>query len=209
MKSIILGILCIALTATDGLAKDASPEAIAAAESAYREGMKHFDAENLDAARISFQSAIAQNEKYAPAYVGLGHVYLKQGDLAEAEKAFKTASIKDKKYAPAYNGLGLVYSRKKNELRRAIAYFRDANRADKTYSEAQYNLAQTLENYGSSETLKAYRNVLKIDPKHPNANYRIGILLDKDGEREKAVQAYRDQLQAKADHRRRALESGH
>ena len=44
MKSIILGILCIALTATDGLAKDASPEAIAAAESAYLEGMKHFEA---------------------------------------------------------------------------------------------------------------------------------------------------------------------
>ncbi|MCY3872476.1 MAG: tetratricopeptide repeat protein [Gemmatimonadetes bacterium] len=200
MKTIILGILCIALTATDGLAKDASPEAIAAAERAYQEGMKHFEAENLDAALVSFRSAIAQHEKYAPAYVGLGHVYLKQGNLAEAEKAFKTAVSKNKKYAPAYNGLGLVYSRKKNELRRAITYFRDANRADKKYSEAQYNLAQTLENYGSSETLKAYRNVLKIDPKHPNANYRIGILLDKDGEREKAVQAYRDQLEAKSDH---------
>ncbi len=208
MKSIILGILCVALTATDGLAKDASPEAIAAAERAYQEGMKHFEAENLDAAIVSFQSAIAQHEKYAPAYVGLGHVYLKQGDLAEAEKAFKTAVIKNKKYAPAYNGLGLVYSRKKKELRRAIAYFRDANRADKKYSEAQYNLAQTLEAYGSSETLKAYRNVLKIDPKHPNANYRIGILLDKDGEREKAVQAYRDQLQAKPDHHGARLNLG-
>ena len=208
MKWIILGILGIALTATDGLAKDASPEAIAAAERAYQEGMKHFEAENLDAALVSFQSAIAQNEKYAPAHVGLGHVYLKQGDLPEAEKAFKTAVSKNKKYAPAYNGLGLVYSRKKNELRRAIAYFRDANRADKKYSEAQYNLAQTLENYGSSETLKAYRNVLKIDPKHPNANYRIGILLDKDGEREKAVQAYRDQLEAKPDHRGARLNLG-
>lgn len=208
MKSIILGILCIALTATDGLAKDASPEAIAAAERAYREGMKHFEAENLDAAIVSFQSAIAQNEKYASAYVGLGHVYLKQGDLAEAEKAFKTAVLKNKKYAPAYNGLGLVYSRKKKELRRAIAYFRDANRADKKYSEAQYNLAQTLEVYGSSETLKAYRNVLKIDPKHPNANYRMGILLDKDGEREKAVQAYRDQLEAKPDHQGARLNLG-
>ncbi len=208
MKSIILGILCIALTATDGLAKDALPEAIAAAERAYREGIKHFEAENLDAALVSFQSAIAQNEKYAPAYVGLGHVYLKQGNLSEAEKAFKTAVSKNKKHAPAYNGLGLVYSRKKNELRRAIAYFRDANRADKKYSEAQYNLAQTLENYGSSETLKAYRNVLKIDPKHPNANYRIGILLDKEGEREKAVQAYRDQLEAKPDHRGARLNLG-
>ena len=208
MKTIILGILCIALTATDGLAKDASPEAIAAAERAYREGMKHFEAENLDAALVSFQSAIAQNEKYAPAYVGLGHVYLKQGNLAEAEKAFKTAVSKNKKYAPAYNGLGLVYSRKKNELRRAIASFRDANRADKKYSEAQYNLAQTLETYGSSETLKAYRNVLKIDPKHPNANYRMGILLDKDGEREKAAQAYRDQLQAKPDHHGARLNLG-
>ena len=87
MKWIILGILGIALTAADGLAKDTSPEVIAAAERAYREGMEHFEAENLDAALVSFQSAIARHEKYAPAYVGLGHIYLKQGDLSEAEKS--------------------------------------------------------------------------------------------------------------------------
>ncbi|MDP6041718.1 MAG: GWxTD domain-containing protein, partial [Candidatus Latescibacteria bacterium] len=141
-------------------------------------------------------------------YVGIGHVHLKQEDLGEAEKAFKKALSKEKKHAPAYNGLGLVYSKKKNEMRRAIAYFRDANRADKKYSLAQYNLAQTLEEYGSTETLKEYRNVLKIDPKHSNANYRIGKLLDEDQDYEKAVQAYRDQLVAKSDHHGARLNLG-
>ena len=201
MKWMMLGVLCAALVvATEGQAKNASPEAIAAAEKAYREGLKQLASGDLDAARLSFQSAIDQHEKYAPAYVGLGHTHLKQGDLDAAEKAFKHAVAKDKKHAPAYNGLGLVYRNKNKELRRAIAYFRDAIRADKQYSEARYNLARTLEEYGNSETLKAYRNVLEIDPKHPNANYRLGILLDENREYEKAVQAYRDQLAAKPDH---------
>ncbi len=201
MRWMILGMVCAALAApTEGLAGDTSPEAIAAAEKAYREGMKQLAGDDLEAALVSFQSAIDRHEKYASAYVGLGHVHLKRGDLDAAETAFKHAVAKDKKHAPAYNGLGLVYRKKKNELRRAIEYFRDANRADKQYSEARYNLARTLEDYGSSETRKAYRNVLKIDPQHPNANYRLGILLDEDREYEKAVQAYRDQLKAKPDH---------
>ena len=204
----VLGFLSVVVAVTDGQAKDAPPEMVAAAEAAYAEGMKLLEAGQLEAALASFQSAIEKHEKHAPSYVGMGHVYLNQGDLGEAEKVFKQALSREKKHAPAYNGLGLVYSKKKNELRRAIAYFRDANRADKKYSVAQYNLAQTLESYGSSETLKEYQNVLKIDPAHPNANYRIGKLHDEVREYEKAVQAYRDQLAAKPDHHGARLHLG-
>jgi GWxTD domain-containing protein len=181
-------------------AKKASAEDIARAEIHHKEGQDHFDAKRYDQAIAAFLEAIALHEDSAPFYVGLGHAYYESGDIEAAEKAFKDALRKDKKYAPAFNGLGLVYTQKKNALRRAIQYFRDANRADKTYSEAQYNLAKTLEAFGSSETLKEYQNVLKIDSKHPDAHYRIGVLLLRNRSYEEAVQAFRDQLSVKEDH---------
>ncbi|MFT5365446.1 MAG: GWxTD domain-containing protein [Candidatus Latescibacterota bacterium] len=175
-------------------AKKASPEEIAQADARHLEAQGHLEKKEYDQAIASFLAATKLNEDRVPSYVGLGHAYFEGGDLKAAEKAFKKALQKDKKYAPAFNGLGLVYTQKKNALRRAIGYFRDANRADKTYSEAQYNLAKTLEAFGSTETLKEYRNVLEIDPKHHDAHYRIGRLLLSGREYEEAVQAFRDQL---------------
>lgn len=169
-------------------------------ETLYAEGQAALVAKQYEQALASFRSALELDDDHAPSYVGIGHAYFEQGLLDEAEDAFKDALGKDRKYAPAYNGLGLVYTQKKNELRRAIRYFRDANRADKTYSEAQYNLAKTLEAYGSSETIKEYRNVLQIDPQHPDAHYRIGVLLMDDREYQEAIQAFRDQLAANAEH---------
>ncbi|MBT3604098.1 MAG: GWxTD domain-containing protein [Candidatus Latescibacteria bacterium] len=199
MKPFLLCLIVSLLVCTlydDALAKKATPEEIAQAQTRYLAGQKQIDAKAYDQAIASFLGAVELNENHAPSYVGLGHAYLETGDLKAAEKAFKKALSKKKKHAPAFNGLGLVYSQKKNELRRAIRYFRDANRADKTYSEAQYNLAKTLEAFGSTETIKEYRNVLKIDPKHHDAHYRIGKLLQRDREYENAVQAFRDQLEA-------------
>lgn len=197
---VILVCLQVGFWFQEAHAKKASPEEIARAEGQYREGQDHLSANRYEQAIGAFLAALALQEDSAPAYVGLGQAYFESGDLEAAEKAFKDALKKDKKYAPAFNGLGLVYTKKKNALRRAIQYFRDANRADKTYSEAQYNLAKTLEDFGSSETLKEYQNVLKIDPKHPDAHYRIGILLLRNREYQEAVQAFRDQLAVKDDH---------
>lgn len=200
--------LQVGLICEESQAKKVSPEEIAQADARYLEGQKQLKEKAYDQAIASFLAAVALNDKHAPSYVGLGHAYVDQGDLNAAEKAFKKALSKEKKHAPAFNGLGLVYSQKKNELRRAIRYFRDANRADKTYSEAQYNLAKTLEAFGSTETIKEYRNVLKIDPKHHDAHYRIGKLLARDRDYENAIQAFRDQLEALDTHYGARLQLG-
>jgi len=189
-------------------AKDPSPEILAQVQAEYEAGLKLIEAGQYDEAISVFQSALNKHDDHAPSLVGMGQAYFAKGNLDEAEDAFKNALRKDKKYAPAYNGMGLVYTKKRNQLRRAISYFRDANRADKSYSEAQYNLAKTLEDFGSSETLKEYRNVLKIDPNHPDAHYRIGVLLQRDREYEEAVQAFRDQLAVNPGHHGARLNLG-
>ena len=192
--------VCLIFQAQQVCARDASPEAAARAEALYQEGMGLLEGEQLDDAQARFLSAIEANDKHAPSWVGLGHVHLWRGDIDGAEKAFKKALSKRKKHAPAFNGLGLVYRERKNELRRAIRYFRDAMRADKTYAEAQYNLAQTFQRYGSSETLDAYKEVLQIDPNHPDARFQIGMIYEADGDYEEAEPFFRQQIDVKPDH---------
>ncbi len=193
-------LVCLVFYAGEVYAKGVSPEDAARVEALYKEATELLGSGRLDEAAGRFQAAIQIDDRHAPSYVGLGRVALKQGDLKGAEKAFKQALRKRKKYAPAFNGMGLVYREKKNELRRAIRYFRDAMRADKTYAEAQYNLAQTYQRFGSSETLEAYKDVLKIDPKHPDASFQIGLIHERKTDYEKATSAYREQIEANPDH---------
>ena len=206
MKRCVLWLLVVAVPSVH--AQRGAPEDVARAEALYGEGMAQFENGQFAQAVETFSSAIALYDAHAPLHVGLGHAHLEQGNLDDAERAFRNALRKERRHAPAFNGLGLVYAQKRNELRRAIAFFRDANRADRDYSEAQYNLAQTLERFGSSETMKEYQNVLKIDPRHPDAHYRIGQLYTRNGDAERAVQAYRDQLDAHADHHQARLHLG-
>ncbi len=197
-------VFCLALGAVSAAnipARQAlSPEETARVESIHTEGISLLEADRLDEAEARFRAAIEVDEKHAPSYVGLGHVLLERGDLDAAEKAFKDALRKRKKHAPAYNGLGLVYRERENELRRAIRYFADAVRSDKTYAQAQYNLAQTYQLYGSSESLKAYRKVLKIDPRHPDALFQIGRIHEDDRDHKKAEASYREQLEIRPEH---------
>lgn len=154
----------------------------------------------IDQALDSFDAAIAIDEKHAPSYVGKGHILLEKGDLDGAEAAFKLALRKKKNHPPAFNGMGLVYRERKNELRRAIGYFRSAIRKDKTYVEAQFNLAETYEQFGSSETLKNYKKVVKMDPAHAEAYFRIGRIHTGKQDYEKAKSSFREQIAVKSDH---------
>lgn len=170
------------------------------AEADYDRAMALLNDGALEAAAGAFRAAISLDAKHAPSYVGLGHIFLKHGELDSAEVMFRQALRKRKRYAPAFNGLGLTYRDRPKQLRNAINAFRDALRADKNYVEAQYNLAQTYQRFGSSETFKAYRKVVRMDPRHPDAFYQIGRIEETDGEYGKAERAYRDQIAVNADH---------
>ena len=170
------------------------------AEAHYDRAMALLNDEAFEAAARAFKTAISIDAKHAPSYVGLGHIFLKHGELDSAEVMFRQALRKRKRYAPAFNGLGLTYRDRPKQLRNAINAFRDALRADKQYVEAQYNLARTYQRFGSSETFKAYRKVVRMDPRHPDAFYQIGKIEETDGEYGKAERAYRDQIAVNPDH---------
>ena len=103
------------------------------AEAHYDRAMALLNDEAFEAAARAFKTAISIDAKHAPSYVGLGHIFLKHGELDSAEVMFRQALRKRKRYAPAFNGLGLTYRDRPKQLRNAINAFRDALRADKQY----------------------------------------------------------------------------
>ena len=181
-------------------ARDEGNDARAGAEAIYNQAMAQVAEGASDQAAELFQSAINAYDKHAPSYVGLGHIHLERSDLDAAEALFRQALRKKKRFAPAFNGLGLVYRNRPKGLRQAIDAFRNALRADKAYVEAQYNLAETYRQFGSSETLRAYRKVVKMDSDHPDALFRIGVIEETKGEYGKAEKAYLDQVSANPHH---------
>ncbi|MDE2999040.1 MAG: tetratricopeptide repeat protein [Gemmatimonadota bacterium] len=183
-------------------------EALDRAEALYRQAVaKAAEGASGQAAEL-FQSAIDAYKKHAPSYVGLGHIHLARGDLDAAEAMFRQALRRKKRFAPAFNGLGLVFGRRPKALRQAIDAFRNALRADKAYVEAQYNLAETYRRFGSSETLGAYRKVVKMDSGHPDALFRIGAIEEAKGEYGKAEEAYQSQISVNPHHYEARLRLG-
>ena len=168
-------------------------------------GTQLAERDSLAAAAAQFRAALEINPKHAPAYVGLGHVYLKRGDLKEAEKAFRQALRKRKNYAPALNGLGLVF-RDTDKMRDwAIKYFRSAYQADRSYIEAYINLAQVYRELGDTKELDTYEKLVKVDPNPTDAWFQIGRIYTH-GEAgryrnaRKAEAAYRRQLEVNPQH---------
>ena len=179
----------------------------------YSEGMRLFEAKDMDAALMKFRKALGINKKHAPSLVGMGHVYLKRGDLDAAEDAFMDARRRKRKFAPAHNGLGLVYMRKEKGLLWAIRYFQDAISVDRSFAEAYYNLARAYRRIGDTKELTAYRRLARIVPDHPDVWFQIGRI-HKNGEageyvrHEKAEAALRRQLEVNPDHQESRLNLG-
>ncbi len=167
---LIAAVLTLPIASTDAQSRENASKS----DSLYQMGMQLSEQDSLAAAVGQFQAVIKLNKKHAPAFVGLGHVYLKRGNLKDAEKAFRKALRKQKDYPPALNGLGLVFRNSDKTLDWAIGYFRSAYQADRSYVEAYYNLAQTYREIGNTRELDAYKKLVKVDPDHSDAWFQIG-----------------------------------
>lgn len=140
----------------------------------YSEGMNLLDSDSLDAAASKFRAAIEIDRKHAPSHVGLGHVYLKDGDLKAAERAFVDARRRQHKYAPAYNGLGLVWREKPKGLYTAIDYFKQALRYDRNYLEARYHIAEARYALGEYDVKREAEKLLEMDAAFAPAHRLLG-----------------------------------
>ena len=168
----VLAIAAMTLFNAETGATTMSTEDRALVQNLYSEGMDLFDSDSLDAAASKFRAAIEIDRKHAPSYVGLGHVYLKGGDLKTAERAFMDARRSKYDFAPAYNGLGLVWREKPKGLYTAIDYFKKALQYDRNYLEARYHIAEARYELGEHDVKREAEKLLKMDASFSPA-YRL------------------------------------
>ena len=140
----------------------------------YSEGMDLFDSDRLDEAAAKFRAVIEIDRKHAPSYVGLGHVYLKGGDLKAAERAFMDARRRKHDFAPAYNGFGLVWREKPKGLYTAIDYFKKALQYNRNYLEARYHIAEARYALGEHDVKREAEKLLEMDATFAPAHRLLG-----------------------------------
>ncbi len=148
-----------------------------------------------------FKEGLALDPKHAPTMTRLGFLYLKQGNIDEAERSFRHAIRRSGRLAEAYNGLGLVLLRRPNQRYAAIEHFHQAVLLDPKYAEAQYNLAKTHLSLDDLDAKPAFKKLIEMAPQHPDAYIHLGSIYEKeDLDYEAAIRCYGEQLKLTPHH---------
>lgn len=116
--------------------------------------------------------------KARPCY-GVGHYYLKKGNMTEAIFHLTKAVDLDPFYSSAWNDLGVAFI-ESGLPERAIEPLMTATRLDPTYVEAWNNLGVALINMQKYEkALEMFQMALNIVPSHEIALHNIQIVQKK------------------------------
>ncbi|MCY6492848.1 tetratricopeptide repeat protein [Leptolyngbya sp. GGD] len=149
----------------------------------------------FDDAIIAYQSGIALDPTYAPAYNGLGSVLLDQNKFDEAMNAYRKAIELDPTYAAPYSGLGssLYYQKKLNE---AATAYREAIELDPSFFAAYYNLGGVLISQQKfDEAITAFQKAAELDPKNPLPVNALGEVFRAQKKLDEAITAYRKAIE--------------
>lgn len=117
--------------------------------------------------------------------------YLNTGSRADQQiREHLAALAENPDSAPLHNELGALLA-DKQLLNDAETEFRRAIAADRRYYPAWFNLAQTREARGNfSGAERAYGDTLDVKPGHPDAHFRLGLLLERRGKHDAAIDHY-------------------
>lgn len=133
-----------------------------------------------------YKAILKAQKDFVPALAGLGFVALQQEDWKTGEGYYRKVvdqlantqnAGKNRTLETAYFYLGTALMEQK-QYEDAVGYFKEALRIKRDASDTHYALAVTYKNLDS---MKKYRDELEIalafDPKMPEANYDLALLL--------------------------------
>lgn len=120
-------------------------------------------AEAIDA----YRSALDLNPEAAGAWVNLGTLSYRQGELEEAESCYRQALRISPNYALAHFNLGNICE-ELDRLKEAVDHYQIAINLQNSYADAHYNLALVFERQGEPMlAAKHWRTYLRLDPTSP------------------------------------------
>ena len=144
---------------------------------------------DLRAAAIHFKEAIRLDARFAPAHNNLGNILKSQGQYAEAAQAFRQALLVKPDFAEARFNLGavLLTGNFSNEKESRAG---EANPAVVTNPTEEANLAEAAE---------MMTGFLHAVPGHARALYLLGLVRERQGRIEEAINCYQRALEIQPD----------
>ncbi len=161
-------------------------------------GSAFFQRGYYDQAAASFQLALRDDPSSAEAHYGLGSVYLKQENNADARASFEqslklTASYPDT-VPNAWNNLGLLATREGRTVD-AIGYFQEALRVSPDYWIALENLGNAYRQQKRwDEARAALESVVATRPGDAEANYSLAMVYAQTDDTARAYQYLQNAL---------------
>jgi len=143
-----------------------------------------------DKAQSAYRTALSLDADHVVALTGLGVLMAERGgDPAGAEKVLRRALDLQPANAPAIDGLGwLAY--KQGAADQAERLFERARAVDATAPGPLYHLGLTaLRRKDLAKALSSFQQVVQHDPSHDRAFISLGMLYERLGERQKAMEA--------------------
>lgn len=182
----------VALTACYAYARDAAQGAARAARAAIlvEEGFTEYGQGDLDEARARFQSALALDDRCAPAWSGLGFVEWSAGDFEEALAMYRIAAACDGADPSTWSNIGLCL-RDLGAFDRAERAFEVAPVLDPEHAPAINEWGNVLQDRGRvAEAVPLYLRALAIDPTRAVVHHNLGVAYGRLGETMLAVLAF-------------------
>lgn len=157
----------------------------------------------LDEAAAQFAAALAINPMFAHARHNMGMMLVQRGRLDEAIAEFSKAVEIDPRFTDAFNKLGAALANE-GKLDEAVANFSKALEITPDYGPARANLASAYEQQGrTDEAIAAYSKAIHLitdTTMSAQIHFKLGRLLAKTGNRNDAIEHYREALRLKPDY---------
>ena len=133
--------------------------------------------DNMSAAIEEYERAIEIEPNHAAAHANLGNALHRSGKSDQAADSYRRSVELNPGLASAYNDLGTVLQELDDNDGAIAAYRRAGEATAGGHAGAAYNLARLLQAQGrNDDALAAFRDVLAIDPSHPNAAHMVAAL---------------------------------
>lgn len=118
-------------------------------------------------AAAAYQQAVELNPRAAGAWVNLGTLHFRDGDLGTAEIHYRTALEIAPQYALAHFNLGNICE-ETGRLEESSEHYERSIEIHPTYADAHYNLALVWERLKEPmRAVRHWRSYLKLDPSSP------------------------------------------
>jgi tetratricopeptide (TPR) repeat protein len=171
------------IPAKDATSLDSSPGKIGA-DLYVRAARIHESRGNFEAAAAEYDKALEAEPKDLSALVGYARLHDRQQNFVEAERLYHEATTVDASSALVWNDLGLCYARQRKH-QQAVNSLDKAIHLQPQNQMYRNNVATVLVEMGQVD--KAWAHLTAANPPAV-AHYNMGYLLNKQGQRQLAVQ---------------------